>query len=247
MDRVELAIGKEIHALIKRLYPHCRSITGNGVRKTLQILKEFVPMQVNEVPTGTVAYDWKVPKEWNIRDGYVKNSKGRKIIDFKNSNLHVLNYSGPIHKKVSLKELKEHLYTLPEHPDSIPYVTSYYKENWGFCISYKQYRQLKEDKYEVFIDSTLTEGSLSYGEILLKGKSKDEVLLTCYTCHPSLCNDNLTGMAILAFLFRCLSNMELTYSYRFLFIPETIGSIVWLSRNEDKVANICGLFGFGIY
>ncbi len=230
--------GIEMYEFIKKLYPICRSITGNGLRETLKIISEQVPLKIREISSGTKVFDWTVPKEWNIKDAYVKNSKGEKIIDFKKSNLHVLNYSIPINKKVSLKELKEHLFTLPEYPDWIPYLTSYYKENWGFCITHKQYEKLEEDTYEVVIDSTLENGSLTYGELCLKGESAEEVLLTCYVCHPSLCNDNLTGVAIITFLAKYLKNIHLKYSYRFLFIPETIGSITWLSLNEDKISNI---------
>jgi aminopeptidase-like protein len=238
MEELENGIGQEMHDLIKRLYPICRSITGNGVRETLNIIKEHVPINIVEVPTGTQVLDWKIPKEWNIKDAYIKNSKGEKIVDFKKSNLHVLNYSIPIHKKVSLSELKEHLFTLPSIPTAIPYLTSYYKENWGFCITHAQFQTLEEDTYEVVIDSTLENGSLTYGEFYLKGKNEDEVLLTCYVCNPSLCNDNLSGTALLTFLAKHLRKFSLKYSYRFLFIPETIGSITWLSINEDKVSKI---------
>lgn len=229
-----------MYQLIKTLYPICRSITGNGVRKTLGIIKKHIPLKIHEIPSGTKVFDWTIPKEWNIKDAYIKNSRGQKIIDFKKSNLHVLNYSTPIHKKISLKQLKKHLHTLPDYPDWIPYLTSYYQENWGFCFSHKHYRQLKNDIYEIFIDSSLTDGSLTYGEFYLKGKTDKEVLLTCYICHPSLCNDNLSGIVLLTFLAKYLNlqRRKLKYSYRFLFIPETIGAITWLSLNEDKVSNI---------
>ena len=231
-------IGIEMHDMMVKLYPICRSITGDGVRKTLDIISEQVPLEKHEIPTGTEVFDWMVPKEWNIKDAYVKKSNGEKIIDFQKSNLHVLNYSVPVHKTVSLSELKDHLFTLPDQPTLIPYRTSYYYENWGFCITHKQFLQLQEDEYEVVIDSTLEDGSLSYGEYFIKGESKDEVLLTCYTCHPSMCNDNLSGVVLLTFLAKHLKNLSLQYSYRFLFIPETIGSIVWLYRNEQNVTKI---------
>jgi len=235
-------VGQDMYDLMKKLFPTCRSITGDGVRETLKIIKEHIPLEINEVPTGKKVFDWTIPEEWNINDAYVKNSKGEKIIDFKKSNLHVLSYSVPINKKVSLKELKEHLYTLPNYPDWIPYMTSYYEENWGFCLTHKQYEKLKEDIYEVVIDSKLEEGSLTYGELLLGGESEEEILLSCYICHPSLCNDNLSGVVLLTYLAKYLKDIKLKYSYRFLFIPETIGAITWLSLNEDKVNNIkCGL------
>lgn len=235
------SIGKEMHTLMKKLYPICRSITGDGVRETLKIIKQIIPIEIKEVPTGTKVFDWTVPKEWNIKDAYIKNSKGKKIVDFKNSNLHVISYSIPIKKKMNLSELKKHLYTIKEHPDWIPYITSYYKENWGFCITYNQYKKLKEDEYEVVIDSTLGNGFLTYGELYIKGTTEDEVLISCYLCHPSLCNDNLSGVVLTTFLAQMLLRMDLRYSYRFLFIPETIGAITWLSQNEDKIHNIkCG-------
>jgi len=231
-------IGKEMYNLIERLYPICRSITGNGVRETLKILNEFISLEIKEVPTGKSVFDWTIPKEWNINDAFIKDSKGNKIVDFKKSNLHVLNYSVPIHKKFPLKELKDHLHTLPEFPNWIPYLTSYYKADWGFCLTHNQYESLKDDIYEVFIDSSLTDGHLSYGELFLKGKSDDEVLFTCYICHPSMCNDNLSGISLLTFLAKDMLNKELKYSYRFLFIPETIGAITWLNLNENKVSKI---------
>ncbi len=230
--------GKEMHRLITELYPICRSITGNGVRETLAILRGHIPLEIVEVPSGTKAFDWTVPKEWNIRDAYVKNAKGEKIIDFRKSNLHVLNYSSPVKKKVSLAELKEHLYTIPEHPDWIPYRTSYYRENWGFCMSHNQFLSLSDEEYEVCIDSTLRDGSLTYGEFFIPGERSEEILLSSHVCHPSLCNDNLAGVALATFLAKRLKGSSLKYSYRFLFIPGTIGSITWLSRNENNVSKI---------
>ena len=230
--------GREMYHLMSELFPICRSITGNGVRKTLNILKRHIPLTVHEVPTGTHVFDWTVPKEWNITTAFVKNSKGEKIIDFMENNLHVLNYSVPVKKKVSLGELKEHLFTLPEYPDCIPYRTSYYKENWGFCISHNQFLNLKEDEYDVFIDSSIENGYLTYGEYYRQGEKKEEILISCHTCHPSLCNDNLSGTVLAAFLAKCLSQVSLEYSYRFLFIPGTIGSITWLCLNESKVSKI---------
>jgi aminopeptidase-like protein len=231
-------IGAELYGLIQRLYPICRSITGNGVRETLEILKQQIPLQIHEVPTGTQVFDWVVPKEWNIQDAYIKNSKGERIVDFKKSNLHVVNYSIPVHRKLTLTELRNHLHSLPEHPDWIPYRTSYYKETWGFCLSQNQLNTLSEGEYEVYIDSSLQNGSLSYGEYVLKGTSPREILIFTHVCHPSLCNDNLSGIAVATFLAKYLHQKELRYSYRFVFAPGTIGSITWLSVNESRLEAI---------
>lgn len=239
IDSIDMStIGLEMYQLMSELYPICRSITGNGVRETLSKIKRMVPLEVHEVPSGKQVFDWTVPKEWNIRDAYIKNSKGEKIIDFKKLNLHVLNYSVPIKKKVTLQELKEHLFFIPEHPDWIPYRTSYHNENWGFCISYNEYLRLKEDTFEVCIDSSLENGHLTYGEYYIKGEISDEVLISTHICHPSLCNDNLSGIVLATFLAKYLSQASLRYSYRFLFIPGTIGSITWLYLNEPKVSKI---------
>jgi aminopeptidase-like protein len=183
-------------------------------------------------------FDWTVPREWNIRDAYVRNSRGEKVIDFKNSNLHVVNYSIPVKAKLSLNELKQHLHAMPDRPDWIPYRTSYYRESWGFCVSQRQLDSLPEDDYEVVVDSSLEKGSLSYAECLVPGESEEEVLISCHACHPSLCNDNLSGLAVATFLAQALAGMKRRYSYRFLFIPGTIGSITWLSRNEPVVPRI---------
>ncbi len=230
--------GGQMHALMAELYPICRSITGPGVRQTLEILKEHIPLRVREVPTGTKIYDWSVPEEWSIADAYIKNSKGEKVVDFRDSNLHVLNYSAPVKKKVPLAELKEHIFTAPEHPDWIPYRTSYYKRVWGFCMAHNRMLELLEDEYEVVIDSSFHEGHLAYGEYLIRGEEPDEVLISCHICHPSLCNDNLSGMVLSAFLAKQLSGMSLRYSYRFLFLPGTIGAIAWLCLNEAATARI---------
>ena len=230
--------GTRMYQLVSELYPICRSITGNGVRDTLKKIKSVIPLEIKEVPSGTRVFDWKIPKEWRIEDAWVKNSKGQKIIDFKKSNLHVLNYSVPIGKKVTLNELKKHLYSIPDHPDWIPYRTSYYQENWGFCISHKQLAALTDGSYEVRIDSNLKDGFLTYGEFYIKGASSDEVLLSTHVCHPSLCNDNLSGIALSTILGERLSKVSLKYSYRFLFIPGTIGSITWLSLNKESASKI---------
>ena len=231
-------IGREMYTLIAELYPICRSITGHGFRKTLEVLRRHIPLKVNEVPSGTNVFDWVVPKEWNIKDAYIKNSKGEKIVDFQKSNLHVVNYSVPVKKVVSLKELKEHLFTLPDRPDWIPYRTSYYREDWGFCLSHSLFLELEEGEYEVFIDAKLENGSLSYGEFYLQGEEEDEVLISCHACHPSLANDNLSGVSLAALLAKQISTVKHRYSYRFLFIPGTIGAITWLALNEEKAANI---------
>jgi len=197
-----------------------------------------MPLEIHEIATGSQVFDWTVPKEWNIRDAYVKNSRGERIIDFRKSNLHVVNYSVPIRKKMSLSELKEHLFTLPDHPDWIPYRTSYYKESWGFCLSHKQWSALEDEEYEVYIDASLENGHLTYGECYFQGNELNEVLISCHACHPSLCNDNLSGIALAVFLAKYLHSLPLRYSYRFLFIPGTIGSITWLCLNEHQVSKI---------
>lgn len=231
-------IGENMHHLISRLYPICRSITGNGVRKTLNILKDYIPLKIHEIPSGTAVFDWKVPKEWNIKEAYIKDSKGNKIIDFQDHSLHILNYSIPIKGKFTLEELKPHLYTLPDQPELIPYRTSYYRENWGFCLPHRQLENLREDIYEINIDSSLDDGFLSYGELFLPGTSAEEVLISTHICHPSLCNDNLSGIAVCTFLAQYLLNKPHKYSYRFLFVPGTIGAISWLALNESRLGKI---------
>ena len=233
-----LTAGQEIYQLIEELYPICRSITGDGFRQSLMIMGKHIPLDVYEVSSGTQVLDWTVPREWNIRDAYIKNSAGEKIVDFKKSNLHVLNYSMPVNRKIRLEELKDHLFSLPDYRDWIPYRTSYYKENWGFCVTHDLLESLEEDEYEVVIDSSLDNGYLTYGEYLVRGESDDEFLISCHCCHPSLCNDNLSGMGLAVQLAKTLSQRRMRYSYRFLFIPGTIGSITWLARNRDKVSKI---------
>ncbi|MBF2066885.1 MAG: DUF4910 domain-containing protein [Calothrix sp. C42_A2020_038] len=227
-----------MYDLISELYPICRSITGDGVRKTLYYLKQQIPLSIHEVKSGTQVFDWTVPKEWNIKDAYIKNLQGEKIIDFKKLNLHVLNYSIPIHQKIKLEELKQHIITLPDQPEWVPYRTSYYKETWGFCMSHHQMMEMQDPEYEVCIDSSLEDGSLTYGEYFIQGNTEDEVLISCHICHPSLANDNLAGIALTSFLAQYLSQLELRYSYRFVFIPGTIGSITWLSQNQENVNKI---------
>jgi aminopeptidase-like protein len=231
-------ISQKMYKLVSDLYPICRSITGDGVRETLALVQQEIPLDIHEIKTGTSVFDWTIPKEWNIRDAYIKNSQGEKVVDFKKLNLHVLGYSIPVHQKISLAELKKHIITLPDKPDWVPYRTSYYKEAWGFCLSHHQWLAMQDDEYEVFIDSSLADGSLTYGEYFIPGASSDEIILSCHTCHPSLANDNLAGIALLTFLAQYLSKLELRYSYRFIFIPGTIGSIAWLAKNEANTPNI---------
>ena len=227
--------GEVMYCLAERLFPICRSITGNGFRDSLSLIREVVPeIKVSEVPSGTEVFDWTVPKEWNIKGGYIRNMQGETIINFRNSNLHVLGYSIPIHQVVSREELLEHVYTQPETPDWIPYVTSYYKERWGFCMSERQKQQLTDAQYEVCIDSTLEDGSLTYGELLLPGKSADEILFSTYLCHPSMANNELSGPCVQIELIKYVQALpERRYTYRFVFIPETIGAITYLSRNLE--------------
>ena len=231
-------MGREMHALIAKLYPLCRSMTGDGVRQTLAIIKEHIPLTILEVASGTQAFDWTVPKEWNIRDAYIKSPGGEKVVDFKQSNLHVVSYSSPVRATMDLSQLKEHLFTLPDQPDLIPYRTSFFKESWGFCMSHNRMLMLASGPYEVVIDSSLEDGHLTYGELLIKGRTTDEVLISTHVCHPALCNDNLSGIAVATMLANSLVTLDLKYSYRFLFIPTTIGAITWLSQNEDTVPRI---------
>jgi aminopeptidase-like protein len=233
-----LAEGQAMYRLISELYPICRSITGEGLRETLRRLQAYIPVELREVPTGTQVFDWTVPKEWNIRDAYVKDSEGKRVIDFQKSNLHVVNYSVPVHRRMFLAELNEHLFSIPTNPHWIPYRTSYYKETWGFCLTEQRRSSLKNEEYEVCIDSTLEDGSLTYGEYHLPGETRDEVLISTHACHPSLCNDNLSGIALAISLARLLGSAPRRYSYRFLFVPGTIGAITWLAKNEDKIPHI---------
>jgi len=231
-------IGKAMHEFMAELYPICRSITGEGVRETLRMIQKRIPLEIHEVPSGIQVFDWTVPMEWSIVDAYIKNQVGERVVDFKASNLHVMSYSTPVRKRMMLDELRPHLFTLPDHPERIPYRTSYYKENWGFCLSHNQLLAMPDAEYEVCIDSTLKAGHLTYGEYFLRGERTDEILISCHTCHPSLCNDNLSGMAVASFLSQMLSGQSLRYSYRFLFIPGTIGSITWLALHEAILRNI---------
>lgn len=231
-------MGSELYGLVERLYPFHRSITGNGVRKTLKVLQEYIPLEITEVASGTPVFDWVVPDEWNVTEAYIANASGERIVDLKDSNLHLVHYSVPIKARMGLAELKEHLFTIPDHPDWVPYRTSYHNRSWGFCLSHNQYQALEEGEYEVRIEASLEPGSLTYGEFFIEGDSTEEVLISTHICHPSLCNDNLSGIAIATLLARELAKSKLRYSYRFLFIPGTIGSITWLCRNEDQIQKI---------
>jgi aminopeptidase-like protein len=231
--------GEELYKLVAELYPICRSITGDGVRRTLEIVgREVGGLEVSEVPTGTQVLDWTVPREWNVRDAWVADAAGQRVVDFQASNLHLLGYSVPVRATMPLAELRQHLFTLPDHPDWVPWRTSYYAERWGFCASQRLVDSLPDGDYEVCVDTTLADGHLTYGEHLVEGRTDEEVLVSCHVCHPSLANDNLSGIAVATGLARRLAGSRPRYSYRFLFAPGTIGSITWLDRNEDRVGRI---------
>jgi aminopeptidase-like protein len=227
--------GAAMLGLIEELYPICRSITGEGLRRSLAIIGREIPLEIREVPSGTPVFDWVVPREWNVRGAWIETLAGRRVVDFAACNLHLLQYSVPVGRVVERKELLAHIHTLPETPEWIPYRTSYYSENWGFCLSQRHAEQLTEDAYRVVIDTTLKEGHLSYGELLIPGAGGDEVLFSCHCCHPSLANDNLSGIAVAVTLARRLMMTPRRLSYRFLFIPGTIGSLAWLAANEARV------------
>ena len=238
MDSELADIGQKLYEFTEKMYPVCRSITGQGVRDTLEMIREKVPIEIHQVPTGSRVYDWQVPREWNIKDAYIKNSKGEKIIDYKDNNLHVVSNSVPVDKTMPLSELKNYLHAIEEQPDYIPYRTSYYNESWGFCLTYNQLKSLPEDDYRVFIDSSLDNGVLNYGELYIPGSRKEEIIFYTHICHPSLCNDNLSGISTLTHLAEILLEQDLYYSYRVIFAPGTIGSITWLSLNEEKLSDI---------
>jgi aminopeptidase-like protein len=224
-------LGQAMHDLATELFPLCRSITGDGIRETLRRLAKEAPFTLHEVPTGTQAFDWKVPKEWNIREAYIEDASGKRIVDFKDNNLHVVGYSVPVDAQMSLAELQEHLHSLPAQPDAIPYVTSYYEEAWGFCLTDRARKELKEGTYHVRIDSDLKDGSLTYAELLIPGESKEEIFLSSYACHPSMANNELSGPVVLTYLAKWLQSAPRRYSYRLIIIPETIGSLTYLGKN----------------
>ena len=228
-------VGNELHERIRDLYPICRSITGNGVRQTLHRLGKELELQIQEIPSGTAVYDWTVPKEWNIRDAYIKNSEGVKVVDFQASNLHVVSYSTPVHERMTLAALRPHLYSIPEHPDWIPYKTSYYRETWGFCLTDRQLKSLREDEYEVCIDSSLEDGHLTLGQCVLPGEITDEILFSSHICHPSLCNDNLSGVSVAVSLARMLARLK-----RRLYLPFSFPSRHDRSNHLAGAPRRCG-------
>jgi len=230
--------GGAAYALVERLYPFCRSITGNGVRRSLRLLRETIPLALREVMSGTPVFDWTFPDEWNVRDACIMTEAGERLVDFRKSNLHLLNYSTPINRKMSLAELRPHLFTIADAPDWVPYRTSYYRKDWGFCLTQRQLDKFEDGDYYVYIDSTLHPGHLTYGEFRIQGETDDEVLISCHSCHPSLCNDNLSGMAVATRLAALLHGLSMRYSYRFLWVPGTIGSITWLALNEAILPRI---------
>jgi aminopeptidase-like protein len=236
---VDTGVGESMHTFMRELFPICRSITGDGVRATLAAVGCRIPLELHEVPSGTAVLDWTVPDEWNIEDAYIAKD-GRRVVDFRQSNLHVVSYSEPVRAVMPLAELRPHLQTLAEHPEWVPYRTSYYSRTWGFCLSQRQLDGLEDGDYEVLVDSTLEPGSLTYGECFLPGEREEEVLLTTHVCHPSLANDNLSGLTLLTEIGSRLRDIPHSLSYRLLFIPGTIGSITWLARNEGRVSNIVG-------
>jgi aminopeptidase-like protein len=232
------AAGASLHAFASELYPICRSITGAGVRKTLDLIGRRIELERHEVRSGTKVFDWEVPPEWNIEQAWVRDADGRRVVDFGAHNLHILNYSEPVRTSVTLEELKPRLYSIPEHEDWIPYRTSYYRRQWGFCMRHRDLMRLRPGKYEVLVDGSLAPGSLSYAECVLPGRSKEEVLFYTHTCHPSLANDNTSGMAIATALAAWIATAPRRYSYRFVFAPGTIGSLCWLQRNERRLSRI---------
>lgn len=230
--------GRSLYNLVEEFYPICRSITGDGVRETLNIIKKRTGLTVHEVSSGTKVFDWTVPQEWNISDAFVAQRDGSRIIDFTESNLHTVSYSIPVKQRITREELLSRVHTLKDQPEYIPYRTSYYSPAWGFCLQYSRLPELSETQYDVVINSTLEPGSLTYGELFLPGETTDEILLSTHICHPSLANDNCSGMAVLTFIAEALSKCANRYSYRLLFLPGTIGAITWLALNEQKTANI---------
>jgi len=226
----------ELEQYFDRLFPINRSLTGDGNRESLRILSEIVDLQLHEIPSGTTCFDWTVPPEWNAWEAWIKNSAGEPIVDFKDLNLHLVGYSIPFRGKISLSELKTHLFSIPEMPETVPYKTSYYEQRWGFCLKHNQLENLKEDTYEVLIDSELNQnGSMTYGEAFIKGESDSEILFSTYICHPSLANNELSGPLVTSFIYKLLQGKKLRYSYRFLFLPETIGAIYYLSEHENNL------------
>ncbi len=233
-----MSTGETAYALMQRLFPLCRSLTGDGVRATLDVLSEHIPITRTEVASGTQVFDWIVPDEWNIRDAYVAGPDGTRVVDFRESSLHVVGYSEPVRATLPLERLRERLFTLPEQPDVIPYRTSYYARTWGFCLPHRRLEELEPGDYDVVIDSTLGPGHLTYGEVVLEGAGDEEVLISTYICHPSLANDNLSGIAVATMLAKALAERPRRYTYRVVFAPGTIGPLTWLHRNQDTLGRI---------
>lgn len=233
------SLGEDLHARMVELYPICRSITGPGVRQTLELIRARVPIEVHAVPTGTPVFDWTVNDEWTVRDAYVADLDGHRVIDFRAHNLHLVSYSAPVRARMSLEELRPHLHTLPDRPDWIPYRTTYYHRTWGFCLPHRQLEALGPGPYDVVVDSTVEPGVMNYGELVVPGDSAEEVLVSAHVCHPSLANDNLSGIVVATELARTLLARERRrYTYRFVFAPGTIGSLLWLSQNPDTWARV---------
>jgi aminopeptidase-like protein len=231
-------IGERLHRFSAELFPFNRSITGQGVRNTLAAIAEVLPLELRSLPTGAQVFDWTIPKEWNLKEAYVEDAQGRRIIDSRAHNLHVMSYSTPVDARMTLDELEPHLHSLPEHPDWIPYRTSYYQENWGLCLTHHQRAALTPQRYRVRIDATLERGVMDFGEAVLRGETAEEFLLSAHVCHPSLANDNLSGIAIAAFLGRELARLRTRYTYRIVFAPGTIGAIAWLATHEEALPRI---------
>jgi len=234
------AVARDLFALVERLYPLCRSLSGAGVRRTLELLRELIPLELHEVPSGTRLFDWTVPDEWNIREAWIADADGRRIVDFGESNLHVMGYSTPVDGEYDLAALRKHLHVAEQHPGWIPYRTSYFQPDWGFCLSRRASDALEPGRYAVRIDSSLAPGAMTYGELLLPGRRSEEFLVTTHICHPSLCDDNLSGIAVASFLARALGERPRRFSYRFLFVPALIGPLAWLARNQARLSGVWG-------
>jgi aminopeptidase-like protein len=232
--------GDAIHAFASELYPICRSITGDGVRRTLRLMSEHVPLSISEVPTGTPVFDWTVPQEWNVEGAYVADAHGRRIIDFDRHNLHLVNYSIPFKGSLTKEQLLPQLHSIPSHPKWIPYRTAYYQPRWGFCLPDDDLKSLPDGTFDVNVDTRLTDGALTYGEYFLPGRSSDEVLIYSHICHPSLGNDNLSGLGVTLWLAKQLTALPRRFSYRFVWAPATIGAITWLAVNRPKLKRIVG-------
>jgi aminopeptidase-like protein len=232
--------GSRMHAFAEQLFPMCRSITGEGLRESLRLIGERIPITIHSLSSGTNVFDWTIPQEWVVRQAWVRNQYGEDVVNFRNHNLHLVGYSRPVRDRMSLAELMPHLHSKPELPDAIPYRTSYYKDDWGFCLPHRLLEQLKDGEYEVLVDTDLVDGGLNYGELLISGSSDEEILISCHCCHPSMANDNLSGMVLATELAARMLEQPLRHSYRFLFVPGTIGSIAWLAGNQNSISKIIG-------